>query len=151
MPISKAFHQRILTLVDDHSYEYTRDELRNLLKISSSSLTNALVYGIVPTPKTLVKLADFFEVSLDYLLGKCATNDFVPAIKPVTFQERFTELCKEKQETYYKVALESGITSSLITRWFQKGYLPSLENMEVLCEHFKVSPDYLLGRSDFKK
>ncbi len=148
MPISSKFHQRIKQLVDD--CDYSRTELRAMLHISSNSFANAVVYGIVPTPKTLVKIADFFEVSFDYLLGKTDSNDFSGTVNPKTFHERFTELCLEKSITSYKVALDCGFDNSLIVRWFQKNYLPSLEILEVLCDYFNVSPDYLLGRTDFK-
>ncbi len=149
MPISKPFQKRLAYLVDDYSYGHTRTQIRTLIGISSSSFTNAVVYGILPTPKTLIKIADFFEVSIDYLLGKTDENNFTPTINPVSFQERFSSLCKERNTTYYKVALECGFHNGLIVRWFQKDYLPSLETLEALCQHFQVTPDYLLGRSDF--
>ncbi len=148
MSVSLEFQKRICQLVEDS--EHTRTELRALLGISSTAFTNAVVYGILPTPKTLIKIANYFEVSLSYLLGKCQTNDFTPAIKAVSFHERFASLCQEKSVTHYKVGMDCGFANSLIVRWFSKGYLPSLEILEILCDYFAVSPDYLLGRSDFR-
>ncbi len=148
MAISFEFQKRISQLVDDS--DYTRAELRSMLHVSSNSFTNAIIYGIVPTPKTLIKIADYFEVSLNYLLGKVDSNDFSPNVAPKTFEERFNELCRERSITHYKVAMDCAFNNSLIVRWFQKGYLPSLEILEILCDYFDVSPDYLLGRSDFK-
>ncbi len=148
MAISKKFQKRICELVDDS--DYSRTELRALLGIGNSSFTNAVVYGILPTPKTLIKFADFFEVSINYLLGKSETNDYSPAVNPTTFQERFSNLCAEKSVSYYRVAFDCGFTNSLITRWLGNHFIPSLEILELLCDYFEVSPDYLLGRSDFK-
>ncbi len=149
MPTSKLFQERLKLLVDEY-YEHTQTEIRNLMGISSASFSNALIYGIVPTPKTLIKIANFFEVSWSYLLGKAKTNDFSPAVKNVSFHERFAELCRQNSVTYYRVSTDCGFDNSLIIRWFQKDYLPSLEILDLLCNYFKVSPDYLLGRSDFK-
>ncbi len=150
MPISKPFQDRLTMLVDDYSYGHTRSEVRALIGISSGSFTNALLYGIIPTPKTLVKIADFFETSLNYLLGKSAANDFSPTIEKRSFAQRFAQLCQERSITYYKVSSDCGFDNSLIVRWFSKGYLPSLQILEWLCAYFQVSPDYLLGRTDFR-
>lgn len=150
MPISKPFQQRFTKLINDYNYGQTLTEIRQLMGISTASFSNALQYGVIPTPKTLIKIANFFQVSLSYLLGKSNSNDFSPALKPISFHERFAELCQENSVTNYKVSSACGFDSSIITRWFQKDYLPSLEILEVLCDYFKVSPDYLLGRTDFK-
>ncbi len=148
MPISSEFQKRFCQLVDDS--DYTRTELRALLGTSSTAFTNAVVYGILPTPKTLIKICDFFEVSFSFLLGKADVNEFNPPVSPTSFQERFNSLCLEKGITRYRVSADCGFDNSLIARWFSKNYLPSLEILEILCEYFKVSPDYLLGRTDFK-
>ncbi len=148
MAISFIFQKRLSELVDDS--DYTRTELRELLHVGCTSFTNAVVYGIVPTPRTLIKFADFFEVSLNYLLGKTDSNDYSPSITPTTFHERFTKLCQEKSVSRYRVAFDCGLPDSIITRWFSKGFTPSLDTLELLCDYFEVSPDYLLGRSDFK-
>lgn len=40
------------------------------------------------------------------------------------------------------------IDRGYIIRWAKKDYTPSLEYIEILTRYFKVSPDYLIGRSD---
>lgn len=148
MTVSSSFQKRIRSLVDES--EYSRTELREILKISSTSFTNALIYGVIPTPKTLIKIADHFEVTISYLLGKEETNNFIRSSCNKTFYDRLTELCNEKGISHYKVAQDCLFDKSLISRWFSKQYLPSLEILEILSDYFKVSADYLLGRTDFK-
>ena len=148
MTVSSSFQKRISSLVDES--EYSRTELREILKISSTSFTNALIYGVIPTPKTLIKIADHFEVTISYLLGKEETNNFIRSSCNKTFYDRLTELCNEKGISHYKVAQDCLFDKSLISRWFSKRYLPSLEILEILSDYFKVSADYLLGRTDFK-
>lgn len=147
MAISLKFQKRLIELSDD--YGYSRSELKEKIKVSSS-LNNALNYGIIPTPKTLIKIADFFSVSLSYLLAYDDENNFIPSAKPISFQKRFNELCKEKSITYYRVAADGGFDNCLISRWMKKDFLPSLEIAEVLSDYFKVSLDYLFGRSDYR-
>ncbi|HBF86690.1 MAG TPA: hypothetical protein DDW54_03315 [Clostridiales bacterium] len=146
MVVSVKYKKRFLDLVDES--DYSRTELSSILNLN---LTNSLIYGIIPRPKTLIKIADFFEVSIDYLLGNSDVNDFIPSVENKTFHERLSLLVAENSTSYYKVALKCGIDKSIIYRWLDKGFLPSYETLELLCDYFKVSPDYLLGRSDFKK
>ena len=67
-----------------------------------------------------------------------------------TFAERFKELCEENGVTAYRVSTALGFDNSLIIRWLKKGYTPSLEILMLLTDYFGVSPDYLLGRTDYK-
>ncbi len=52
------------------------------------SLSNALVYGIIPTTSTLVKMANYFKISMEYLLGRSDVNDYVE-LSTENFQTRF--------------------------------------------------------------
>lgn len=148
MATSDKFKNRINELISDS--EISRDSLLKTLGLSSNTLTNATLYVIIPTPKTLVKLADYFNVTLCYLLGKTNENDFIASAAPSDFKTRFLLLCDEKGVSHYKVSKDCGFESSSIVRWLKNGFTPSLEILDLLCDYFKVSPDYLLGRTDYK-
>ena len=45
------------------------------MDIGSSALSGALNYGIIPTPKTLIKIADYFNLSPNYLQGRSDFKD----------------------------------------------------------------------------
>ena len=98
MPVSEAFKERINYLADE-TY-LTKTELRLKIGISNSSFFSATAYGIIPTTKILVKIADYFEVSINYLLGKTKENDFIKTDSAATFHERFLELCAEKKTSF---------------------------------------------------
>ena len=63
----------------------TQKELAEKIKISETCLQN-YEYGRRPTTDNLEKLADFFDVSTDYLLGR--TNESVPPPKNFVEVER---------------------------------------------------------------
>ena len=147
MPISTKFQKRINELVADS--ELKNADLAKAGKFDYRSLSNALVYGIIPTTSTLIKIADYFNVSIDYLLGRTDKNDFFE-MSNSTFQQRFEELCKEKGVTHYKVSQDCFFDKSNISRWLSKGYLPTLEILDMITRYFNVSIDYILGRSDYK-
>lgn len=148
MPVSEAFKKRINYLADE-TY-LTKSQLRLKIGISNSSFFSATVYGIVPTTKILVKIADYFEVSVNYLLGKTSENDFIKSDSDETFHDRFVALCNEKNLSFYKVGHDCGIDDSLILHWLRHKFIPMIDTLEILSDYFGVSPDYLLGRSDFR-
>ena len=148
MSISLSFQKRFKEILDESDHK--RSELVKLIPISQSTLSNALTYGIIPSTKTLIKIADFFDISLSFLLGKTDNEDFYKNSSPASFLSRFETLCSEKEVTHYKVANDCLFDKSNISRWISKGFLPELEILELLCDYFNVSFDYLLGRTDYK-
>ena len=148
MSISLSFQKRFKEILDESDHK--RSELVKLIPISQSTLSNALTYGIIPSTKTLIKIADFFDISLSFLLGKTDNEDFYKSSSPASFLSRFETLCSEKEVTHYKVANDCLFDKSNISRWISKGFLPELEILELLCDYFNVSFDYLLGRTDYK-
>ena len=65
--------------------------------------------------------------------------------------ERYQKLKTENDMSDYAVAQKLHVTTSYTTNWKNKRYMPSILNLIVLSEIFKVSIDYLLGRTDDKK
>lgn len=133
-------------LVED--CEVHKSQLPHVIGVDYRSLSNAFNYGIVPTPRILIRIADYFHVSIDYLLGTSDDEYFHQAKTASDFKTRFDLLCKEKNVTYYRVSNDLHFDQSYITRWLTKNYLPSLELLELISDYFKVSIDYLLGRTD---
>lgn len=146
MSISNVFQNRITELVED--CEVKKSELPNLIGVDYRSLSNALNYGIIPTPRILIRIADYFNVSIKYLLGTSNDEYFSKSKVKSDFKTRFDFLCKENNITFYKVSKDLHFEQSYITRWFNKNYLPSLELLDLISDYFEVSVDYLLGRTD---
>ena len=94
----------------------------------------------------VIKMDSF---AMDYLLGRTEKNDYIESSNE-TFQMRFENLCKEKGVTHYKVSQDCFFDKSNISRWLTKGYLPTLEILDMITKYFNVSIDYILGRSDFR-
>ena len=148
MSISLSFQKRFKSLLEES--DYSRSEIAKLIPLSQSTLSNALTYGIIPSTKTLIKIVDFFDISINFLLGKTDIEEFYKSSSPASFLSRFESLCSEKEVTHYKVAADCLFDKSNISRWISKGFLPELEILELLCDYFNVSPDYLLGRTEDK-
>ena len=148
MSISNVFQNRITELVED--CEVNKSALPSLIGVDYRSLSNALNYGIIPTPRIIIRIADYFNVSIKYLLGTSNDEYFNKAKVKSDFKTRFDFLCKENNVTHYKVSKDLHFDQSYITRWLNKNYLPSFELLDLISDYFKVSIDYLLGRTDDK-
>ena len=146
MPISKSFQNRFQELVAERGGN--RTQIAADMNITYVLFSKAYNYGILPRPIVLVRIADYFGVSMDFLLGKTEENSFVSARERVTFAQRLEQLRQKKQVSVYRVAEQTHIHRNNIAGWLNKGYLPSLEDLETLADYFGVSLDCLLGRTD---
>ena len=146
MLISKSFQNRFQELVAERGEN--RTQIAADMNITYVLFSKAYNYGILPRPIVLVRIADYFGVSMDFLLGKTEENSFVPARERVTFAQRLEQLRQKKQVSVYRVAEQTHIHRNNIAGWLNKGYLPSLEDLETLADYFGVSLDCLLGRTD---
>lgn len=86
------FSTRLENLLDERNL--TQRQLATELHIAPSTLNGYLRRGREPDFDTLISLAEYFEVSTDYLLG--ATNIRRPSLPPDCFDDKEMELL----ETY---------------------------------------------------
>lgn len=63
---------------------------------------------------------------------------------------RIKELCQQKGITIAKLERDLCFGVSSIQKW-SKNVSPSTDKIELVAKYFGVSPDYLLGFSDFKE
>ena len=66
------------------------------------------------------------------------------------FKERLRALRKEKGETQVQVAAAVGMVEQHYQKFEGGVNLPSIESAWKLADHFGVSIDYLVGRSDVR-
>lgn len=66
----------------------------------------------------------------------------------MNFSERMRALRKERKETQVQVAQKIGITDRQYQRFEAGEQKPGFDNLWALADHFDVSMDYLVGRSD---
>jgi hypothetical protein cdifQ_04001071 len=143
---SEEFRNIFNQLVED--IDCKRSEIPTILGISYDLFLKIADYGKIPTPRILIRIADYFNVPLEYLLGKTKEKDFVKATTRKTFQERFKLLREKEAMSEYAVTQKLHVSTSYTATWKKPQYLPSLDYLITLSEIFKVSLDYLLGRTD---
>lgn len=64
------------------------------------------------------------------------------------FSERLNELMEDENLSSLALSKILNINDSTILRW-RKGLMnPTIDKLNILCDYFGVSADYLLGRED---
>lgn len=90
-------------------------------------------------------IADYFNCSLDFLVGRSNTFiDFIPKECP-PFYEHFKKIISEKGVTRNKINTDTKIKSSHLVDW-KNGAEPQIGSLIELAEYLDISIDFLLGR-----
>lgn len=109
----------------------------NVLGVSSAAVAQWKKRGTTPKYDTLQKIAEYFGITVDTLLGP-----FPP--EPVMFWKNFYNLCQKANKSPNAVAKELGISSGAVTSW-KNGKTPHHGTLIKIAQFFGVSTDFLLG------
>lgn len=126
--------------------ELTATQLSEILECESSTISHYLSGLHLPTVETAVTLADYFNVTTDFLFGLDNENKAANFKKCPPFGERFKEVCKANKISRYKITQKTGIAESVMRYWIQGKTQPSISNVIKLAKFFNCSIDYILGR-----
>ena len=95
--------------------------------------------------KSIIKLADYFNCSIEFLCGKTRTYlDYTPKECP-KFGDWILELLKQCNSSSYKLLKDTSIKPAQFHYW-RKGIEPLLSSLEVIAEYLDITLDYLIGR-----
>ena len=148
MAISKEFQKRFIALTNDIDVK-SKDGKAEIIGVNRTTFSNAYNYGIVPKTSSLIRIADYFNTSLEYLLANTDDEHFDKAVSPKSFLERLDELRKEHGiKTKYALPQELLIHRNNVAQWYKLNCLPLIDDLIILADYFNVSIDYLLGRTD---
>lgn len=64
------------------------------------------------------------------------------------FCDIFKHLIQIRDVSVYQISKDTGISESLMSQWKSGRQLPKYDNLNILADYFKVSGDYLLGRTE---
>lgn len=121
----ESFRKRLSSLVE---YEdIPKYELVKKIGISQLTLSKALLYGIIPKTKTLTLLADYFEISADYLLCRRDDPFYLPSVSKQSFYDRIQYLKQRKGfSTDYALAKDSRLWAerTIIFQRFIRNRIP---------------------------
>ena len=100
----------------------------------------------MPALNIVVRMADFFRCSVDFLMGIEHENHIVNFKNCPPFNEQLNFLCKHFGKTKYQLQKGTQIPESAIYSWQSGHTAPTIESIEKIAEFFGCSMDFILGR-----
>lgn len=138
-------------LSENLKYLMTEAEIdaRNLAQATGIDLStiHTLLRGDgLPYVDTLVKLADHFNCSTDYLLGLTDTFCETAFKQRPPFNEQLTVILRHFKITKYRLEKDTHLSEKTVNRWHNGKTQPTVESLMRLAKYFDCSVDFLLGR-----
>lgn len=97
---------------------------------------------------SLLKLADYFNCSIEFLCGKTNTFlNYIPNRCCPKFGERIDHILKKCNKTTYQLFKNTSIKNSQYYYW-KHGAEPLLTSLEAIAQYLGVTIDYLVGREN---
>ena len=108
---------------------------------------NRYLNGNLPTAAMAVRLADYFNCTLDFLLGTVEENEVRNFVTPPPFCERFPVLLKEFNVSRYSLQKSTNISDTIMRYWWKGIKVPSIDSIAKIAKALDCSIDYVIGRS----
>ena len=143
------YGQRIKELREKENV--SQRQLAEALGVTRSSINQfEQQYDIIPI-KRLNQIANFFHVSIDYLLGLTEIKQYKNSKFEIDFElssKRLKEWRKSKKLTQQKLGEKLNASSFVIIHHENQRTILNTPFLYELCTKYHISADYLLGKID---
>lgn len=143
------FVKNFKTLIDCEGI--TLSDIHKATGISKAQLGKYFAGSYEPSITNLVKICDYFNCSLDYILGLTIDEKLYFKSQPQNaelFIKRYYELLKINNTSHAEVCRKANCNRNNLVYWKHNKTFPTLEILRKFAEILNVSIDYLIGRSD---
>lgn len=124
----------------------SQEELAEKLNISQKSISKYELGNRKPQYKVLVRMAEYFGVTTDYLLGVTDSTENEPESSVTRkFGNRLRELRVSEGITQLQMAVILDTSKSNISKYEAGTVEPGMEKINEIARFFKVTTDYLFG------
>ena len=138
------FAERLSELIFDEKLSVP--QFAEKLDCKRATINRYLSGTRMPDTKIAVKMADFFQCTVDFLLGNVEQNDAKSFTPYVSFKGRLTYLCKLYHTTKYQINKQTKLAYSALDYWDNGERTPSIDSIGRLAQFFDCSMDFILGR-----
>ena len=121
-------------------------EVSDELKCGESTLSRYTTGKALPTLEMTVRLADYFSVTTDYLLGLNEENTASKFKQCPPFSKRFEEVLTYFHISRYRLIQMTGIAESVMRYWVQGKTEPTIPSVVKIAQALGCTVDFLLGR-----
>ena len=138
------FAERLSELMFDENIKAPK--LSKAIGIHRTTITRYLACDKMPTLPNIILLADYFNCTIDFLIGRESEN-YQTKFKPCPpFNERLAYLFEHYKKSKSGLRDEQDISESIIFSWLRGEVQPSLDNLIKIADYFDRSIDFVVGR-----
>ncbi|MDE6505553.1 MAG: transcriptional regulator [Clostridia bacterium] len=138
------FAETLDALLFDHNFK--PNTFAKAIGVPSSTITRLLKCERAPSLKTLVKIAEHFKVTTDFLLGFENENSSTAFNLCPQIGERIKQLTEQNGYTGYRFCKECKLSEPRFYDWINGTHEPSVDNVIKIAKFLNCSVDFLLGR-----
>lgn len=143
MKDSTLFVERLEELMQEK--EINIFQLSKEINCDNQAIARWMQGKYFPRYYVLISLSNFFDCSIDFLLGRTLDEERYLCNEISNFHERFYECLIKNNLTAYKVSKLCNISQSTITKWTKHGKMPETSTLILLADLFNCTIDFLLG------
>ncbi len=144
MDILSNFRENLTELIFDK--KITVEQVSKDTGITLSEVYTYLRRRYLPKLSNIIKIADCYNYSIDFLLGFIQIQPKINYKKTPLFSQTFKALLAERKVTRYRLNKDTKISINCLDSWYNGKSIPSVENAVILARYFDCSLDELLGR-----
>lgn len=146
MVILSKFAENLRDLMFDNNL--SQKDLADNTGIERASICNYLNGNCMPNLKAVITLAEYFNCSADFLIGKSEENTHTKFLPCPPFSERLKLYLKKYNGKPLSLCKLIGLPDSKFYGWLAGTNFPRIDNVEKLADYFKVTIDQFLGREN---
>lgn len=138
------FAERLKDLISEAETNPTK--LSAELNLANATVSHYTTGRYLPTVEITIRLADYFHVTCDYLLGIDEENRAHEFNVCPPFGERLIAVCKQCKISRYKLRQATGISETAMRYWLSGKTNPTIENVVKIAKALGCTVDFVLGR-----
>ena len=148
MDILSNFAERLNELMIEQ--DLTQSKLAESINVEPSTISRYLSKQNIPEIDVLIHIADYFNCSVDFLIGKTENVSHMTYSQCPPFSIQFKKLIKHFGVSRYKFQKTTNIAKSIMYYWETGTNQPSIENLIKIADKYNCSLDFILGRVEFE-
>ena len=138
------FSERLSELYEENNLDAVT--LAEAIGVHRNTIHRYLAGSKAPTLKSALKLADYFNCSIEFLLGRTDSNNLHQYKDLPSFSERLKFLFVYFGSNEYRFAKDTKISRSSTYDRLSGKRIPSLDNIVKIAEYFDCTVDFVIGR-----
>lgn len=123
-----------------------KKELSKFMNVSLALIYKWINNETKPNLANLIQIADFYNISIDYLAGRTDDNSFVKTKQVIPFDVNIKNILSERKITKYRLFKDCGFSDGHDYSWFTLKNSPRYDNLLKIAEYLNMSMDEIAGR-----